>query len=114
VRVPVYRLAEDAGRHAGHRCIRDGYHAGRPRLSIDSGELAEEFASADIAEYHLTIAAVVDEGADDAADHEENVCTAFPMTEYLLLRLVPAPEALGVQTMCLVIGQATKERDMPQ
>src|SRR5882724_11662206 len=114
VGVPVYRLAEDAGRHAGHRRTRDSYHTGRSGLSINGGELTEEFASADIAEYHLTATAPVNEGADDAADHEEYVCTAFPMTEYLLLSLISAPEALRVQTVRLVIGQATKERDVPQ
>ena len=112
--MPVYGLAEDPGRHTGKRRAGDSDHAGRPRLPIYGGELAEEFASADIAEYHLTTAAPMDEGADDAADHEENVCTAFPMTEYLPLGLISAPEALRVQTMRLVVGQATKELDVPQ
>src|SRR5882724_12853751 len=114
VGVPVYRLAEDAGRHAGKRRAGDSDHAGRARLPIYGGELAEELARADIAEYHLTTAAPVDEGTDDAADHEEDICAAFPMTEYLLLGLISVPEALRVQAMRLVIGQATKERNMPQ
>ena len=36
------------------------------------------------------------------------------MTEYLLLGLISAPEALRVQTLYLVVAQATKERDVPQ
>jgi len=114
VGVPVYRIAEDAGRHAGHRRTGDGDHAGRARLPIYGGKLAEEFAGADIAENHVATAARADESADDPADHEEDVRTAFPTTEYLLLALISAPEALRVQAMYFVIAQATKERNLPQ
>jgi len=110
----VHRLTKDGCWHARRRRTRDGYDAGRSRLPIDGGKLSEEFASADIPEYHFTATAAADEGTDDAADYEENVCTALPITEDLLLGLVSAPKALRVQPMRFVIGQVTKERDVPQ
>jgi len=92
----------------------DADHAGRARLPIYGGKLPEEFADVNIAEYHFTTAASANEGADDTADHEESVSTAFAMTEYLLLGLVSAPKTLAVEAIRLVIGQATKERGMLQ
>src|SRR5262245_28107346 len=114
VRVPVHRFAENAGRHAGHRGAGDGDDAGRARLPVDGGKLAEEIARADIAEYHLAAARRGDKGADDAPDHEEDVRAAFPAVENLLLGLIPAPEALLVEAANLVIRQAAEERNVPQ
>jgi hypothetical protein len=57
VGVPMQRITEDGGRHARHRRSSHRQHAGRSRLPVYGGKLAEKLARADIAKYHLTAAA---------------------------------------------------------
>src|SRR5262245_24918742 len=110
----MHALAEHTGRHAGHGGAGNSDDAGGARLPVDSGELAEEIAGADVAEDHLAAAGCRDERADGAADHEEDIRAAFAAAQDLLLGFVPTPEALFVQGANVVIRQAAEERNVPQ
>src|SRR5262245_55398989 len=110
----VHGITEHACRHAGHGRACNSHDAGGARLPVDCCELAEEIARADIAEDHLAAAGRGNKGPNGAADDEKDVRAAFAAAQYLLLGVVPAPEALFVQGANIVVRQTAEERDVPK
>src|SRR5262249_30101803 len=108
------RRTEYGSRHAGDRDVGDRNDARRTWLTVDGGELTEEFPGIDHAQQDLPAACRLQLDARRSGHNEEYIVAHFLVIDDPLILGDPSPGAPGVQPGYRVGRKRRKELDFCQ